>query len=101
MGREDVEANRVGFIPGIDNHDVIYSLRWNDTQNAFNQIAVRIEHSQTFAVLNVFTDEVEQQSRFPRTGGANNMGMTCPLFWCEIHMPNLAGMFIVTQVKPG
>src|ERR1019366_7920209 len=73
---------------------VVNSFLGNDAQNLVNQIAVRVEHGNAFAVFNVLPDEIEKQCAFAGAGCADDMSVPGALFGRQPDFNRLAGMVV-------
>jgi len=56
-------------------------MRWKvSPEDLLDEVAVRIEYSQTFAVRNVLPDEIIEQGRFPGAGCTDHVQVSDALF---------------------
>src|SRR5204863_3392937 len=63
--------------------DLLKAFFGDVAQNLIDQVAMRIEYAQAFAILDVLKDEIQEQGRLARPGRANQVGVAHPLLGAE------------------
>lgn len=78
---EQIHANGVFEVAGIEICEVVGSLRWNVVQQFFGEIAVRINDAYTVAERDVLDDEISKKGGFAGARFSDDVYMLALVFF--------------------
>ena len=73
------------------------ALFGNVAEHLVNQVAMRVEHCDPFAILYVLDDEIEEKRRFPGSRGSDDVSVLRSLIRAERHNGSLSRVVILAQ----
>src|ERR1035437_697098 len=77
---EHIKTDMVIRIGRIEINHVFQTVLWYSREHSLHELAVRVNHANTLAILDVLNNHIEHQNGFTGTGFSENINMLTSVF---------------------